>query len=134
MVVERHRDYSPLREAHANALEALNNHIDQTPGREAGAEGRAPETSQQVEQGHDVTAEAGPSRPEGHYGDRPGWTDRGDMPSQQRSAMDSIRAHHEANPEHAAKLEALNQHIENPGRDQSQEPQLEPNRENDIER
>lgn len=98
------RNYDSLREAHQGALDALNNHIEQQtqhPSQDVGAPDRAPE------------------RPDGHpsQSKSPGWTDRGDMASQQASAMDHVKANHEA------RLDALNQHVERGDAGQAQAPE-----------
>lgn len=130
------RDYGPLREAHNKALDALNTYIEQgtQPARETGVEG--PAVQAQIQRtGHEAAAEApersAPERPEGHPAARPGWTDRGDMVSQQASAMDQVKANHEA------RLEALNQHIERADAGQVQAPEIAPDigrKPDDIER
>ncbi len=85
------RDYSPLREAHQQALDALNSHIEQTqPSPDVGSVDRAP------------------TRPEGHYQQPARWTDAGGMAQQQASA----NAMHRDNQERANARDALNQHVD----------------------
>ena len=114
--------YGPLRDAHQQALESLNNHIEQgpQPAQEAGISGPSVQASEIQHAEHQAAAEVTahseePERPEGYAADHPGWTEKGDMASQQRSAMEWVKANHEA------RLEALNQHIESRGQQSSEQ-------------
>jgi hypothetical protein len=85
-------NYQPLRDLHTDQL----NQSDQ----------KIAEDNRSVE----VSAEPEPTRPEGHPAERSsGWTDRGDMVSQQASAMASIKSEHERRN---SAREALDRHIE----------------------
>lgn len=88
-------DYDPLRAAHQAALDAANNPAQPTP-----------EIS---------VADPEPTRPEGHYGQSPGWTDAGGMEQQQASAARWAKASNERlalsrEPERAR--DAGDQHID----------------------
>ncbi len=105
MADEPRKNYASLRQEQQKALEALHNHI-----------------------------EKGPERPQGHYGDRPGWTDRGDMASQQKSAADMAKYRNE---QQAAARDALNQHMQGGGRqaqDQGQKQDVGRKPDDDIKR
>lgn len=116
------KNYAPLREAHQNALDALNNHLGQK--------------TQQPTQ--DVSAsERAPTRPEGHTRQSPGWTAEGGMAQQQASANAWARA--AESPERQAARAALDQHIERGAAGRAPEQTLEQKAEisrksNDIER
>jgi hypothetical protein len=68
--------YGPLEEAHRQVQADLDKGID-------------------LKAEHEPAIEQEPTRPEGHPAEGPGWTDRGDMVSQQRSAMEWVRHNHE---------------------------------------
>jgi hypothetical protein len=108
-------DYSPLREAHQKALDALNSHAD------------APQPSQEIS-----PADLTPTRPEGHYQQNSRWTDAGDMVSQQASA----NAMHKDNQERMNARDALNQHVDRTEAGEAPEkaPDITRAPENDIER
>jgi hypothetical protein len=73
------RNYESLRDSHQQAIDAIDSHLEpDQPARIQQAEHEA---------AREVTATSAPERPEGHYGDRPGWTDSASMPAQQKSAL-----------------------------------------------
>ncbi len=109
-------DYGPLREAHRQALDALNSHIDQTQ-----------QPAQDVR-----SADLEPTRPEGNYRNLPAAPDTGDLVSQQTYA----NAVHAARQEHANARDALNQHVDRTEAGEAPEkaPDITRAPENDIER
>jgi hypothetical protein len=124
------RNYQSLRDEHARAADALNRYIEQseTPDRQDGVQQHVPE--QGLEQGYE------PERPEQVHRSSPGWTERGDMVSQQASAV-TYNAWIVANSadrdqkaidnaptdaQHAVATAELNQHADGQGRgDQNSE-------------
>jgi len=133
-------NYGALRDSHQQALDALSNHEQgKQPAREAEIQGPSvqAEQVQQVEHAPAAeVAESGSTRPEVHPGPRPGWTDRGDLVSHQASANEMVKAHHADRQNHAAALDAMNQHIEAPQADKQADRGVtaEPQRTDDIER
>lgn len=86
------KDYQPLRDAHQQALDALNSHIDQT------------QTS-----GHDAGAvDVEPTRPEGVYRQAESWPMDQSLPAQNRAANQQF----ERSLEHQSALDALNEHVD----------------------
>ena len=77
------RDYQTLRDDHAKALEALNQHIDapETPDRE-----QISEPSAERQSGPEAGQDPEPTRPDKMPGPSRGWTDMGGMAAQQASA------------------------------------------------
>lgn len=72
--------YAPLEEAHRQVQADLDKGIDRTAEQEP-------------------AIDQSPERPEGHPAEGLGWTDRGDMVSQQRAAMDWVKRNDAARPQ-----------------------------------
>jgi len=117
-------NYQILRDDHARAMDALDQHIgqSQTRNHEAGVEPPTPEQSTELTAAQD----AEPTRPEDERGSSPGWTGMGGMPQQQASANtynnwiaaelgsrdDSRGGEPWPNAEQSAANAALDQHID----------------------
>ncbi len=72
--------YQALRDDHAKALEALDQHTETS-------QSVGPEPSVEQQAGAELSPDPEPTRPETHYGaSRGGWTDMGGMVAQQKSA------------------------------------------------
>jgi hypothetical protein len=65
----------------------------------------ADELDQGIEHEAEQACEQTPTRPEGHPAERPGWTDRGDMASQQASAIEWVKKGASQREQQAARAE-----------------------------
>ncbi|WP_145754631.1 hypothetical protein [Nitrospirillum amazonense] len=114
------KDYDPLRQAHQQALETLNNLIERS---------QAPQRAEEPDRG--------PERPVGHpsQSKSPGWNAAGASMPEQNAAANKFN---KVAQEHQAALHTLHQRIErsNAGQVQAPEntPDLSPKRDDDIKR
>jgi hypothetical protein len=99
--------YGQLRTEHSQALDALNNHLEQTPEQSAALD----------------AGDREPTRPEGHPSERqsPGWSSDQRMEAQQASANAWAKEANAQAADRQGAREALDNHIENGPADRSPE-------------